>query len=516
MFHKILFLSLVVSCLQFGCTDRSMISNDPQATSPKPEAEKRSEGGVNGGGGGTLPANPISVKDVVKIVNGAKTELQLIVTYHGSLSRPAMQSPLEKMLYGGRVTIFDKINTTDIEVLTDRACKDTSNRDVDGSAFASKANSICISAYRIAPKLIAERAKTEILALMLHEFSHLLGANEVQAQDYQQEMALFLSWVTISPSKFIDDLFIKLGSARDALRDTLFAARTMSEVDLLTSLSRTSGKLTLIKYEFDEEFFSAFDPVQSAYFDLQRDRLEAAVTYQTSKVIELGRDLNQKYESIFQGSDEITYETYLQRTGQSSARIRSFLSAKFAKIKSRDDLEKVLESLDKYLEQAGSFLWQMKNGTRPNRLTPNKIGAAAWEKFIGEYEVVSAKCDPLSASLGLRKLVISSAPSDENQLHLYELHAAGGGDLGGLYDGARAVMISASVFVEGGSDWAERTYELGDRWYANSLKSWNQVTERISKTKMGVQFTKTRHFRNFASPIPKEEISTCEYELKLK
>ena len=180
-----LMLSMVIATT--ACAPKSIGSSAPKVS----RAEV--EGGIDGGGGGTLPANPISLSDAKEIIREAKTPLLMLIKgQEFSLSLLSRRSSLETKLFGSKPNIWDITNDTDIEILTDRACKDASGQDVDGSVHSSLSNAICISTFRIAPKLIKERARTEIYALILHELSHKLGTTEAEAREYQRDASVDL------------------------------------------------------------------------------------------------------------------------------------------------------------------------------------------------------------------------------------------------------------------------------------------------------------------------------------
>jgi hypothetical protein len=88
---------------------------------------------------------------------------------------------LDTKLFGGTLTLFDLIHKVQIQNWKNRPCKDHHGNDSDGSYSGSLEDDkpiVCISSFRIAPKLDPMSAPSEIAALVLHELGHLMGLDE--------------------------------------------------------------------------------------------------------------------------------------------------------------------------------------------------------------------------------------------------------------------------------------------------------------------------------------------------
>jgi hypothetical protein len=146
------------------------------------------EGVIDGGGGGTLPIDPVSVGTIEGIALHSKKHLRLYSRFLrvNYLKNSAAASGWEQKLSGGSRTLVDVVEDTGIEVRNNDNCYDAAGNAVDASIFASHPGSICLSAFRIAPKLDADGASHQTLALIVHEFAHLLGTSEVEAVDAQK------------------------------------------------------------------------------------------------------------------------------------------------------------------------------------------------------------------------------------------------------------------------------------------------------------------------------------------
>jgi len=144
-----------------------------------------SEGGVSGGGGGTVPADPVSAEVARIEIIQAKLPLAF---YFNALSSPGAHGIYWDKLFSGSTTIFDLIQTTTVEINADAPCVAPSGELTDGAAPGSAPNSICISTLRLSQKLDADDVHIQTLGLIAHELSHLLGTNEPEAVAVQTDL----------------------------------------------------------------------------------------------------------------------------------------------------------------------------------------------------------------------------------------------------------------------------------------------------------------------------------------
>jgi hypothetical protein len=144
-------------------------------------------GGVDGGGGNLLPSEHVSVADIGQIIRDGKRDLRMYVRGLEWSSSLSPLSPLGQKLFGSAgSTLVEVLENTPIDVRETEPCYDENHVETDGSVYGSAPGSICISAFRIAPKLVPERARGETLALVLHELSHKLSATEDEAVSLQK------------------------------------------------------------------------------------------------------------------------------------------------------------------------------------------------------------------------------------------------------------------------------------------------------------------------------------------
>lgn len=143
-------------------------------------------GSISGGGGGTVPANPVGSAAIVEILRDSRTTLLMYFRNLDS-ENPPMSEAVMRRLYKGTQTIYDVINETAIEAQLSAPCRDGDGKEVDGSIFTASGG-ICISSLRLGDKLERTNAFSQTVALVAHELSHKLGFSEDEATELQNDM----------------------------------------------------------------------------------------------------------------------------------------------------------------------------------------------------------------------------------------------------------------------------------------------------------------------------------------
>ncbi|MGK5085547.1 hypothetical protein WDW37_19845 [Bdellovibrionota bacterium FG-1] len=145
------------------------------------------DGSGTSGGGGITPPEGVSSAWIKNSIRQSRLSLYLYFNSQAKLYR-ASPSPVGKLLFEGAHTVFEMIQTTSIELNEEGPCLDPAHEEKDGAAPGSQPNSICISVKNLAQKLNSDNYWNQTIALVGHEFSHLLGANEAQALEIQKSI----------------------------------------------------------------------------------------------------------------------------------------------------------------------------------------------------------------------------------------------------------------------------------------------------------------------------------------
>lgn len=105
------------------------------------------------------------------------------------------------VLFSAKEDVFSLLAKIKINIEMSRSCVDSNGYDEDGAASINGDNTICISIKRLQSKLINDSQNPDdyrsyIGALVLHEISHLMGANENQARALQMAAWRELRWLS--------------------------------------------------------------------------------------------------------------------------------------------------------------------------------------------------------------------------------------------------------------------------------------------------------------------------------
>lgn len=138
--------------------------------------------GTSGGGGGNLITQWVDAQSVYQELPLARAKLYAYLarkTYEKNLS------PIdEKVLRENK--IFDVILNYGISDPSPKPCYDEAGRETDASIHSSFENTICVSSARIAARGLPRVLKAAYLtALLAHEYSHLIGFDETEAEMIQ-------------------------------------------------------------------------------------------------------------------------------------------------------------------------------------------------------------------------------------------------------------------------------------------------------------------------------------------
>lgn len=470
-------------------------------------------GDYDGGGGGTLPADPVSPKAVQEFIqNEAKLNLRLFVKYDQLLLDKNFESAIDKKLFEGERNLFDLIENTDVEIRMDRPCLDKNGEEKDASIYADRPNAICVSAARIAPKVMEENMRKEVLALMLHEFSHLLGTTETEAREFQKDCALRLMQTDRrAAGQFVFNLSLKHSNVEAKLRNLLSRIDTIAPNELADAMSDLNKTFSISEYYDGDKNFSLYNESEAAYQVVVSKRLMAALWFALGNSSDSSQSYwARKYNSLFGDRQEISIRDLDADFG--AGRSSLYQDEKIQKLNSRADLKAFLQEFDANATALRSYLIALRQGLTFNPLpSPGSNAPNPWEKFLGHYEVTHTECtangyDPIQ----WKGFTVQRPDYGNGMLFLRVFGQNSWGDEG-IYDGASDFLGGASVSVSGDKNAAERTAEFGSRWGGRwVLKVW-----RLEKDGSGFQMIEKLKSRNQGHGSNEEYAMECHHQLQM-
>ena len=461
-------------------------------------------GGITAGGGGTLPAEPAGAEAVREIVQNAKRDLKLFVKYQQWGFKKG-EDALEDKLYGEATTLLDVLESTDMAIEMNEPCYDANKVPVDGSIYASKPNAICISAFTIGPKVVAERARIETLALILHELSHVMGTTEEEAISLQKNAAYFLKNTSDETSETrMDALRLSAEKLTTRLRTLIEKFDEMSSDDVANHLN----EITMAESDFFKDAvampYSIYDRPEYDFATVQADRLRLAQWYATASSnapdANYARELMDKALS---GKESVSYAEFDKSRSEGSVIENIFDQELMVRIHTATELKAALKPLlDYYMEQSRR-VWDLSYGRKLSKQRlPGTQEIDFWSGFAGNYEVVAHECNTgANHAEELRSLSVHTG--ENGKLYLKRRWASSSAE-DGLYDGA--MHISAGLVTIGGmQDAPVRTAEFGDRWKG----PWGLTIWTLSRNGDGYRFTTRETFRSGDS----DSVTDCTFEL---
>ncbi len=182
----------LVFCICLGVLTHSIA----QAHNGRIDRPGSVDGGMSGGGGNVLPGKlPDAPLDPEEAEDQVKASRHTAVDYLTSFKEKYQQGALpsdqaslaQKAFSKGRdLLTISRTYRTDVE--DDSPCFDFSGSPVDGSIRGERPNEICISSHSIAKKVHQSEIKAQSAALMIHEFSEVIGFSEDEATALQVQV----------------------------------------------------------------------------------------------------------------------------------------------------------------------------------------------------------------------------------------------------------------------------------------------------------------------------------------
>lgn len=279
-------------------------------------------GGISGGGGGVTTPPGVAISKIQTAVEDSSIVLyewlaKQEALYHEETQSGAAHEPVFEKLFGSSPDAFKVMSNLKIEVRNHKPCFDKNGNPVDGSIVAHAPASICISAFRLKDKLDAYNYEYETDALVLHEVSHLLGADESEAVRVQtQALDVF---VHLSSSSERERVSARMSRGLDLAAKTRLAhdkANSVSCEDLL--------EVDPLRFEFTVRGIDYNDPVRMIRVnDSEKEvgvgtQLRALTAYVCSLDQTQSLKSRLEYQGIydrgFAGNDEVLAEDFSSRT----------------------------------------------------------------------------------------------------------------------------------------------------------------------------------------------------------
>ena len=454
-------------------------------------------GGMDSGGGGTLPTQPASIYDIQDIAQESKPVLLYLLNSYEWLRKYDQEQPYYKKLFSGNQKAQEVLKDLRLEVRLDKPCFTSNGTEVDASIYGLKPNTICLSAFRIAPKLDKAIAKREVQALLMHEVSHFLGATEEEATKFQQE----ISWLILNSKEAdnlngdvirdrLDNFELLLSSSIDSLNKSDLITTGQELASSLVELNNFNGVATTYTYKL-------FNFQEDQYQDLLRLKLIWAYNFLNTLIS--GEE--QKYDIDKYNKRFLDREYFFAHEEMGWDKKHIYRNEKISKLHNVNELIQLLISLKSEYEIRSAYAYQVTFGMHWMNLNGHLTTASVnpWLNYLGTYVVEAVQCDLPSqfdneikfvventgAGLFFRKIYSSASLSDRIELGAYNVNA---------YLNNLGVTNDGSVYM---------THEMGGSWsareFADSQRS-NIILRKTENNKFELVRTTLRQPKDVTKP----------------
>ncbi|MBO9665579.1 MAG: hypothetical protein J7501_02050 [Bdellovibrio sp.] len=465
-------------------------------------------GGMDGGGGGTLPSKPAITYQIREIAEYAKPEVLFLLNAYERFGGFASSSIYAK-LFGGARRAQEVLKELRLEVRLDRPCYTSDGKEVDGSIYATKANTICLSAARIAPKTDVAVARREVIALLLHEVSHFMGATEQEAVDFQKEISESIQHVTVMPT-YLDQqtktqVTTYFSTVVTQLRDGVAALDKNDHTRAQDSLGKAIDQIYLARDYIRDggNTYSLFSPQEWDYQELLIAQLSWAAKF-AQTLDSNDTAARAEYDGRFQGRESFDFAEV------SYDRHNVYNSMKINKLHSAMELRNYVATLVKDYDIRTAYVISAIYGMRWINLNGHTSSAAfnPWKKYLGRYIVQSVNCDysnPYNDKKEFQVLV------ESDRVYLNEITSTGYG-----YNGLELGDYNVNAYLNSYGEISEgevyALYENGGSWQRNPNTSGRASVVRLKKTGLAeFELTKSSHY--FPNDITQpDQVQTCVYK----
>ena len=254
-------------------------------------------GGVGSGGGGAVHVPAATLDQIKSTLPNARRELRQWLYGEETLVRTGrVKSDALNLIFGinqpkGARTVQDVLGDLQIEFHDTTPCYDALGNEDDGSIYTSlPGDAICISGARLTQELRADDYEYQTTALILHEVSHLLGANEAQAVEVQDYAVMGLHLIDFPNSAFNTGRIavslqvqeqglasvVKIAAKKNSLKDKWFnevaIGRYSAFVTVLDGINVNCDNLkgaplmSLVNYQDIDEIRMAQEQLMNLYY----------------------------------------------------------------------------------------------------------------------------------------------------------------------------------------------------------------------------------------------------------
>lgn len=154
-------------------------------------------GGVSGGGGNLISASAPTEKqdprEIRNIILSSQKLLNKFINTKFSLYNSGSMDYDNLKMYSvlfadNENNLHEVMEEIKLDIQLNQPCFDSLGNVFDGSTFNQKKHSICISAFTIAQKCIKNEIPTQASALVMHEFSEVVGLTDEEAITLQKQV----------------------------------------------------------------------------------------------------------------------------------------------------------------------------------------------------------------------------------------------------------------------------------------------------------------------------------------
>lgn len=314
------------------------------------------EGGMSGGGGDAL--DPGGYVDASQLMSFARIELLL---FFKQKSTKPMSSFIAQVVNNSPSMMDIIINTPIYDTYS--ICQDSHGNTVDGSIYSPYPNTICINSSFMS-RFTPEEARKQLLALVAHEYSHLLGLNEVDATSLQREV-----YEQLEGASFVESRSVVSEARRQfaMARGSIINYKEIALNKNWTRRCQLAHKLSRYLWyaRVRSTYFSVLDAEASKLFYSYNVKVRLLVNG-TCRF-----DENEDFQTAFA---EATRLHFREKTQMSVAAVSSLLFEEpvspqilVTRVDSESDFDKELEELRQYIETMYFYSFDLDSFHRKER-----------------------------------------------------------------------------------------------------------------------------------------------------